>query len=484
MTQLRRSIAWSAAQSYLGTALQLVSTVVLSRVLSPTEVGTFAVAAVFSALASNFRDFGIAEYLIQEKNLGERQIRAAFAVNIGVSWLMALLLFAGSGIAGGFYREDAVGSVMRIQALSFLLIPFGAINMAWFRREMNFKPMFVAGVLADVAGLLVAITLALQGVGASSLAWSSVAGVAATVAVSLWYRPPGFPRWPALQGLREVLSFGGFASGIYVLGQLGKGMPEMVIGRVQDVTAVGIYSRGSGLVQLFRQLVVRGIMPVCLPYFAQSVREEGSVNRAYTRGITILTAVGWTFLGFLAMAAQPAILLVYGDQWGAAVPLAQVLCMAAAVELVHYLAKEALLSHGEVRRASRLQLELQLVQLAGLLAGLPFGLIGACWGLLAGQLCGLWLSQRALHGITGLRSGAVLTACRPSLLLAGLALLPQCAIWLMFDPANARQELLSMLVGGVLTTLAWFGAMHRLQHPLWSEVSRLLGPALARLRRR
>ena len=483
MTQLRRSIAWSSAQSYLGTALQLVSTVVLSRVLTPTEVGTFAVAAVFSALASNFRDFGIAEYLIQEKNLGERQIRAAFAVNIGVSWLMALLLLAGSGVAGGFYREDEVGAVMGIQALSFLLIPFGAINMAWFRREMNFKPMFVAGVLADVAGLVVAITLALQGFGASSLAWASVAGVVATVAVSLWFRPPGFPRWPALRGLREVLTFGGYASGIYVLGQLGKGMPEMVIGRVQDVTAVGIYSRGSGLVQLFRQLVVRGIMPVCLPYFARSVREEGNVNRAYTRGVAILTAVGWTFLGFLAISAQPAILLVYGDQWGAAVPLAQVLCLAAAVELVHYLAKEALLSHGEVRRASRLQLELQSVQLAGLLAGLPFGLIGACWGLLAGQIVGLWLSQRALQATTGLRSLDVLAACRPSLLLAGLALLPQSAL-LLIDASTPRQELLWMFVGGILTAGAWLAAMHRLQHPLWFELSNMLGPAMARLRRR
>ncbi|MEY4414740.1 MAG: hypothetical protein RIQ53_2033, partial [Pseudomonadota bacterium] len=152
MTQLRRSLAWSAAQSYLGVALQLLSTMVLSRVLTPAEVGTFAVATVFAALASNFRDFGVAEYLIQAKELTHRQIRAAFAVNIGVSWAMALALALGAGLAGQFYREPGISEVMRIQALNFVLIPFGAINMAWYRREMNFKPMFMAGVLSDVIG--------------------------------------------------------------------------------------------------------------------------------------------------------------------------------------------------------------------------------------------------------------------------------------------------------------------------------------------
>ena len=149
MAALRRSLALSAAQSYLGVVLQLASTVVLSRVLTPAEVGVYAIATAFAALATNFRDFGIAEYLIQAKTLSERNIRAAFAVNIAMSWAMAVLIFVGALWAGSFYRSDVLVDVMRVQALNFLLIPFGAINMAWFRREMNFKPQFVAGVVGD-----------------------------------------------------------------------------------------------------------------------------------------------------------------------------------------------------------------------------------------------------------------------------------------------------------------------------------------------
>ena len=118
MPEMRRSLAYSAANSYVSLVLQLASTVILSRILTPVEVGIFAVAAVFSSLASNFRDFGITEYLIQHQALTTQNIRAAFGVNIVVSWLMGLLVFAGAAYAGRFYRTPGITEVMYVQAAS------------------------------------------------------------------------------------------------------------------------------------------------------------------------------------------------------------------------------------------------------------------------------------------------------------------------------------------------------------------------------
>lgn len=481
MTGLRRSVAYSALQSYVGVALQLVSTVVLSRILTPAEVGVFVVAAVFSALASNFRDFGIAEYLIQARDLTHDTIRAAFAVNIALSWTMAALLFLAAPWVGEFYRADGVRQVMQVQALGFLMIPFGAINQAWYRRQMTFKPLFVASVASDSLSLLLSIVLALQGFGALSMAWSTVAGIAITVLISMAYRPKDFPRWPGLKGVREVLHFGGFASTIYVLGQLGRSAPEMVIGRAQGVTEVAIFSRGAGLVQLFRQLVLRAVMPVCLPYFAQCVREENSVNRAYVRGVAIFTAVGFTFLGYLALSPFGAIRLVYGSQWVDAVPLARVLCVAGAVELVHQLAKEALLAHGLVKPASRLQLLQQGVQLAGLMAVLPFGLMGACWGLLAAAAVNLVLAQQHLRAATGFGWAALWGALRGSLVVGGLALAPAALLQALL-PMAEHNYLAHTAAGATLTALGWLLALRATGHPLWAEIARLGGPVLQRLR--
>lgn len=478
MSSVRRSIAWSSAQSYLGVALQLVSTMVLSRVLTPAEVGTFAVAMVFMALAVNFRDFGIAEYLIQLKRPAKHHVRAAFSVNIAMSWTMGLTIFLSASPVARFYGQAEIADVMRIQAVNFVLIPFGAINMAWMRRSMHFKPIFLASVLADVGSLAISVTLALRGHGALSMAWASLAGVVVTVLVSMWYRPAKLPRWPGLRGVEEVLRFGGWASGIYVLGQLGRSAPEALIGKFQGVAGLAMYSRGAGLVQIFRQLVLRAVTPVCLPYFSKSVREEHSVVRAYAHGIAVITCVAWPFLGVLGIEAFPAIRLVYGEQWMDSVPLAQILCAAAAVEVVHYLAKEALLSHGEVKAASQLQLMLQGAQILGLLAVIPFGLTGACWGLLGSAAVGLLLSQHQLRRKVGLSWALVLQSCRASLLVAAVACTPVLLLALAY-PAGPHNYLRHLALASVLCGGAWLVAMRATGHPLWPEVVNV-GQALTR----
>lgn len=480
MGSIRRSLALSALDSYLGLALQLASTVIISRILTPAETGVFAVAAVFAALATTFRDFGVAEFLIQEKQLTPQKIQAALAVNILVSWAMGVLLFAGAPLATSFYREPGIGQVMRVQAFNFLLIPFGAVTMAYFRRELNFKPIFVAGLLANTTSFAVAVGCAWRGLGFMSLAWSSLAGVAVTVTVSVWFRPAHFPRWPALSGASEVLHFGKFASGIYVLGQIGRGAPEMIIGRAHDMASVAIFSRGNGLVELFNRLVLQAIMPVCMPYFARSRRDQGGMLQGYLTGVAYLTAVGWPILIYLGVTAYAAIRIVYGPQWTAATPLAQIVCAAACVELAYHLTKEALLADGRVKQSNALQFGVQGSLLIGLLAVIPFGLAGGCWGLLAGRVAGALIAHRHLNRAIGLRAADVLRVCLPSAKVAVAAVAP-LVLWVAFDPISEDNFVRSSLIGGAATALAWLACLRGFGHPLWNEVQRIAAGARERL---
>lgn len=480
MSGVRRSIAFSALDSYLALVLQLTSTVIVARILTPEQTGVFAVAAVFASLASTFRDFGVGEFLIQEKELDHPTIQAALSVNIGVSWLMALGLFILAPFAADFYRASGVADVMRVQAVSFLLIPFGAVTMAWFRREMNFKPIFIAGIAANLSSFVTTVTLALRGFGYMSLAWGSLVGVVVTVTASVLLRPKNFPRWPALAGVGRVISFGKFASGIYIFGQLGKGAPEMIIGRAMDMAAVGLFSRAYGLVEIFHRLVLRSVSLVYLPYFANAVRSEGTPRRGFVTAVSFLTALGWPFLAFMGVAAYAAIRLMYGTQWMAAVPLASVLCAAAAVEMVYYPAKESLLSQGLAKEANSLQMIMQALRVLGIAAVVPWGLPGACWGLLASTLLGAAASHVYLARHSALTMADMAGALWPSLKLTLIAVAP-VALWRLFTPIDESNYLRIGVGGGLACAVAWFAAMRGLRHPLWPEVVRMLVAARARL---
>ena len=471
------------ADSYLSLPLQLVGTMIMSRLLTPVEIGVFAVAAVFASLASTFRDFGVAEYLIQEKELTSEKIRAALTVNIAVSWSMGLLLFFGASPVADFYRTPGVADVMRVQAVSFLLIPFGAVTMANFRRQLDFRPIFIASLLANLTTFAVATVCAFNGLGYMSLAWSSLAGVVVTVATSVWFRPVEFPVWPGLKGIAEVLHFGKFASGIYLVGQLGRGAPEMIIGRVQDMAGVAMFSRASGLVELFHRTVLRAIVPVCMPYFAKNDRERGSMIHGYLLTISYVTVIGWPFLAFVGVIAYSAIRILYGAQWMASVPLAQVLCLVGAIDLIHCLSKEALMAGGQVKRSNMLQLGNQLIRVAGLLMVIPFGLMGACWGLLAASIFNLAYSQWHLGNGLGLRPVDVAKSCAQSLSISALAVTPVALVASIVVLSEANYLWFAFLGGGV-TGVLWLLGLWWLKHPLWGEGTKLTQSFFARFERR
>lgn len=484
MSTVRRSLAYSAADSYLSVVMQLISTVIIARLLTPAETGVFAVAAVFAALASTFRDFGVAEYLIQEKSLTPDKIRAALSANIATSWLMAAFLFFGSATVADFYRDAGVAQVMRVQSINFLLIPFGAVTMAHFRREMNFRPIFLVGLAANLTGLGVSVGCALAGLGYMSLAWGSLASTAVGVSASILLRPAGFPRWPGLAEIRGVLHFGKHASGIYLFGQAGKSAPEIVIGRALDMPSVGYFSRANGLIEIFNRSVMRAVLPVCLPYFAKSNRDTGAIAPGYLVASSYLTAIAWPFFIFLGIVAYGAVRLIYGDQWLISVPLAQILCAAALIETIHVLSTEAIIATGRIDRSNALQFGIQSARILGLFAVIPFGLEGACWGLLAAAACGSMYAQWMLHKTIGLKIGAVLAACRPSAMIAIVSTAP-VALWAWWQPVAETNYLYFLFGGGLLTGIIWLIAVRLFLTPFWVEIASIAArilPAFMRQR--
>lgn len=474
MSSIRRSVALNLAENYVGIALQLLSTLIIARLLTPSEIGIFSVAAVIAALASQFRDFGLGEYLIQERDLTRKKIRAAFAANIAISWLMATLFFSTSWAVADFYRQPGVGNVMRIQSINFLLVPFGAVTMAFFRRELNYRPLFIAGLLANVTTFIVAVFGALAGFGYMSLAWSNLAGLIVTVVVSVIFRPSDFPRWPGVSGLRDVFSFSKHAMGIYFFGQIGKSAPEAVIGRLLDMASVAFFSRANGLMEIFNRTVLRAAMPICLPYFAQEARAGQPSAPGYLKATTLITGVGWPFFGYIGLIAYSAIRLMYGPQWMPSVPLAQILCLVAVLELPYWLATEVMIAEGRIDQSNRLQFFVQGLRLASLLLIIPFGLPGACWGLALAAVSGAFVSHRFLRRIIGLNLKDVVRACTPSALVATLSALPALAIYSLID--QSEQNYLLVFVGSsVATGITWLAALRLFQHPIWREVLLILG---------
>jgi O-antigen/teichoic acid export membrane protein len=472
MSNVRRSLVWTFAGNYSAFAIQFAATLILARILTPEQIGIFSVASVLVTIAHTVRDFGVGQYIIQEQELTRERIRTAFGIAILIGWSMAAVLVALSLPMAHFYKEPGVGHVIMVLALNFVLIPLATIPLALWRREMHFAPHYVNRISGALAHSVVAIVMALHGFGYWAMAWASCAAIVANVLVSFILRPPQMPWLPGFKEYRRVLSFCGMASSATVMKEVGTGAPDLVIGRVLGMHDVGLFGRAMGLIQIFERYVSASVLSVTLPLFSLQQRESGDVRPTYLRALSLVTGVAWPFFGVLAFMAYPIVRLMYGPQWDDAVPVARILCLHAAINVLFYFAGHTLIAVGSVKQNMWFEFVRQPVTIVLLLAAAPFGLTVVAAIMVASSLFGLFLSSRLLQQSIGLDWRELGAAVGPSLMVTVCTVVGPIAITLLtrIGPDNVWRPLaLALLWAGA----AWLGAVSWLRHPLAEELQRV-----------
>ena len=102
MTTVRKALAFSVSQRFLNFAIQLGSTIVISRLITPAQTGVFSLAVGLIAIAQMFRDFGVGEFLLQERELTPDLMRAAFTIALTLGWSIGFILLLLANPAAAF----------------------------------------------------------------------------------------------------------------------------------------------------------------------------------------------------------------------------------------------------------------------------------------------------------------------------------------------------------------------------------------------
>lgn len=348
---LRRSLAFSYLERYASYLVGLVSTIIISRLLVPADIGVFAIGMALVSIVAVVRELGVSVYVVQEADLSADRIRAAFTLTAGMGLALGLIVLLISGPAGRFYGDPRVTRIISILALGFALTPIGSISQALLSREMRFGTLTWIRLLHGVSASVLSIALVAAGMGPESLAWGLVASAAINGVVSMAVRPhPVLPNLSPAE-LRRVFSVGGPATVIAVIEDIVGSLPELVLGRMQGLAATGLFSRARGLSQMAHQLIARTSGPVFFAAFAALQREGHAPGPLYVKATACVTALGWTALGSLAVLSTPVVALLFGPTWADTVPLLRWLSLAAAVTLLTSGANHLLLASGAARDA-------------------------------------------------------------------------------------------------------------------------------------
>ncbi len=346
---LRRSIAFAAMDRYATGALNLVTMLVLARLLTPADVGLVALAIGIVMMLESFRDFGIGAYLVQEREITRTEIRTAFTVGFALTLGVAAALFAAAHPLASLYGDPRLALVLQWTTLGVLAAPWSSPVVALLRRDMAFDAVALINIVNAIVNCVLAVALAALGCGFMSLVWSSVAAAVASAIVALRYCPGWWVFRPTLVGWSKIFAFGGYSSLTVLLNTLFTALPTVLLGRVAGLDAVGLYNRALLLCQLPERLIVNALQPVILPAFSARTRAGGDLKEAYLRGLGMMTAVQWPFLVCLALLADPFVNLVLGEQWSGAAPLVRLLALASGSIAPAFLTFPVLVSIGRIK---------------------------------------------------------------------------------------------------------------------------------------
>ncbi len=468
----RTALAWSFAERYVSLAVTMVSTVVIARLLTPAQIGVFSLCAAVMGVASTLRDFGVSEYLIQEKDLTADKLRGAFAIAIAVAWSIAAVVFAGRGWVASYYAEPGVAAVLGVLVFNLLVLPFASPAFALFNREMAFRKVFLIQMASSVVQSSTAIALAWSGLGAISLAWASFAAIAAQVVIVTLLRPRDTFIAPSLRAGLPVLRFGLAAVSSRLVDTLSGNMHEFIIARVFGFTASGLFSRALGLINLFHHNVTSAIMRVAAPSLAQGYRAGQSITPAFARGTALFTCIAWPFFGAVALLAPEVIHVLFGDQWHAAAPIATIIALATMLGCLTALGPDMMLATGNVKRRLWISTVFGSAHVALVFVCAFISLQAIAWSWVLGNTLYVGLYTWHLHVVLRARVAELFGPTLRSAAVAAASLLAQ-ALALMACRQQALGAVATLVTVAVAGSAAWLLAVWLVRHVVFEELMRL-----------
>src|SRR4030095_12375969 len=144
------------------------------------------------------------EYLVQEKDIDQRSLQAAFSLALTLCWSLGLLLILLAAPVADFYCEPVVADVIRILSINFFLVPLGYIANAMLTRESRFDVLLIVQTASAIIGAITSIVLVWAGFGAIGLAWGLVGGTVANIVALSCISPSQMVYRPSRSGWSRI----------------------------------------------------------------------------------------------------------------------------------------------------------------------------------------------------------------------------------------------------------------------------------------
>jgi PST family polysaccharide transporter len=322
--QVATATKWSAITEVMGKLVAPVSSMILARLLTPEAFGVVATLNMVIAFAEIFTDAGFQKYLIQQpfKDAEDRDkdTNVAFWTNLVMSCVLWGIIAIFAEPLATLVGNPGLGIVLIVACASIPLAAFSSIQMALFKKDLDFKTLFYRRLVAIIVPLVVTVPLAFW----MRSYWALVIGticVNLANAVILMVMSDWHPRfYYSFARLRNMFAFCSWAILDAILIWATGYMDIFFIGIMLNEHYLGLYKTSMTTVGQITALITSTILPVIMPALAK-VRDDHAAMRKLLLRLQKYTAILLLPVGFGIFIFSDLITeILLGSQWKEASP--------------------------------------------------------------------------------------------------------------------------------------------------------------------
>lgn len=392
---------WRFAERSGAQLVTFIVSIVLARILVPSDYGQIALITVFTNIMQVFVDSGLGTSLIQKKDADDLDFSSVFYFNFTMCLLLYLVMFICAPFIADFYKDSSLTPIVRVVSLTIVISGVKGIQQSYVSRNMMFKRFFYSTLGGTICSAFLGIGLAYAGFGV----WAIVAQQLSNTTIDtliLWltvkWRPKKMFSWKRLKGL---FSFGWKMLASSLIDTVYNNIRSLIIGRMYSSSDLAFYDQGQKFPNVIVTNINSSIDSVLLPTMSSAQDNHERVKQMTRRAIKTSTYIMAPLMMGLAFCATPVVKLLLTDKWLMCVPFLRIFCITYMFYPIHTANLNAIKAMGRSDLFLKLEIIKKIVGLVLLVSTMWFGVMAMAYSLLVSMVASMiinsWPNRKLLN---------------------------------------------------------------------------------------
>lgn len=313
--KIMASFGWVALAKYSNAGLGLLTTLILAKLLSPDDFGLVAIASMLIQVLYTFKDMGIAQALIYQKDDIENAASTAFWLMIAFNFAIFLIAVAISPLAADFYNNRLVMPVVILLSSNLMWNAIRAVPNALIRKNIDFHKLIVPEVVPVVVGSIVSISMAYMGYGVWSLVVRSML-VSGLGVILIWFFTPFKPKLIFdVQSAKILFKYGKYIVGSSVFFVALYNIDKFYISKFGGIAMLGFYELAIRIANLPVTEFSHLVGSVMFPVLSRLNQDMEALANSFLKTIEYSSMISMPMAIGISAYGPPLIDCIYGETW-------------------------------------------------------------------------------------------------------------------------------------------------------------------------